>query len=187
MRDVHMADTLDRLLEHTGPGAKGIVWAHNTHVGDARATDMAGQGMTTLGLLARERHGADRVVLVGQAGHRGTVVAADAWGAPAERMTVPPARARSAEDLLYRALGDGPGVLSFPAASAQPGWLRTALRHRAIGVVYHPERERRGNYVPSTLGDRYDALLWCGPTTALDPLRAEPRDDPEPETAPTGE
>ncbi|WP_233159919.1 erythromycin esterase family protein [Pseudonocardia sp. MH-G8] len=75
----------------------------------------------------------------------------------------------------------------FPPAADHPRWLRTSLGHRAIGVVYHPERERRGNYVPSTLGDRYDALLWFGETTALEPLRPEPADDPEPETAPSGE
>ena len=77
-------------------------------------------------------------------------------------------------------------MLTFPPASEQPRWLRDSLDHRAIGVVYHPERERRGNYVPSTLGDRYDALLWFGDTTALQPLRSEPGDDPEPETSPSG-
>jgi erythromycin esterase len=187
VRDVHMADTLDRLLAHHGPDAKGIVWAHNTHVGDARATDMAEAGMTNLGQLARERHGADGVVLVGFAGHRGSVLAGRRWDAPAERLPVPPARAGSAEDLLHQSVGDDAALLVFPASYDQPRWLRTSVDHRAIGVVYHPDRERWGNYVPSTLGDRYDALLWFGETTALEPLRAEPGDDPEPETAPSGE
>ena len=187
VRDVHMADTLDRLLDHHGPGSKGVVWAHNTHIGDARATDMAAAGMTSLGQLAHERHADDGVVLVGFAGHRGDVVAASSWGAPAERLPVPPARDGSAEDLLHRALGDEPSLLVFPETYDQPRWLRTSLDHRAIGVVYHPEQERWGNYVPSTLGDRYDALLWFGETTALEPLRAEPADDPEPQTAPTGQ
>ena len=193
VRDVHMADTLDRLLAHheTRHGrdgtVKGVVWAHNTHVGDARATDMAAAGMTNLGRLARERHGDDGVVLVGFAGHRGSVIAGGSWGAPAQRLPVPPGRDGSAEDLLHRALGDEPALVVFPPTADQPHWLRTSLDHRAIGVVYHPERERWGNYVPSTLGDRYDALLWFGETTALEPLRPEPADDPEPETAPTGE
>jgi erythromycin esterase len=187
VRDVHMADTLDRLLDRAGPGSKGVVWAHNTHIGDARATDMEEQGMTNLGELARERHGAEGVLLVGQAGHRGTVLAGRAWGAPAERMRVPDARSGSAEELLHEAVGDGPCVLSFPPSFDQPRWLRTSLDHRAIGVVYRPGRERWGNYVPSTLGDRYDALIWCGDTTALEPVRGEPPDDPEPETAPSGE
>ncbi|TQM36462.1 erythromycin esterase family protein [Pseudonocardia cypriaca] len=187
VRDVHMADTLDRLLDHHGPGSKGVVWAHNTHIGDARATDMAAAGMTSLGQLAHERHADDGVVLVGFAGHRGDVVAASSWGAPAERLPVPPARDGSAEDLLHRALGDEPSLLVFPETYDQPRWLRTSFDHRAIGVVYHPDQERWGNYVPSTLGDRYDALLWFGETTALEPLRAEPADDPEPQTAPTGQ
>jgi erythromycin esterase-like protein len=187
VRDVHMADTLDRLLAHHGPHAKGVVWAHNTHIGDARATDMAEHGMTNLGQLARERHGDEGVLLVGQAGHRGAVVAAEAWGGPAQVLDVPAARASSAEDLLHEALGDGPAVLSFPASYEQGRWLRTALDHRAVGVVYRPERERWGNYVPSTLGDRYDALLWFGDTAAVEPLRSEPRDDPEPETRPSGQ
>jgi erythromycin esterase len=187
VRDTHMADTLDRVLAHHGPGAKGVVWAHNTHVGDARATDMAAEGLTNLGQLARERHAEEGVVLVGFAGHRGEVVAADEWGAPARRLPVPPGRDGSAEDLLHRALGDDPALLVFPATFDQPRWLRTSFDHRAIGVVYDPERERWGNYVPSTLGDRYDALLWFGATTPLQPLRAEPAADPEPQTAPGGE
>jgi erythromycin esterase-like protein len=187
VREMHMADTLDRILDHHGPGAKGVVWAHNTHIGDARATDMGGAHMVSLGQLARERHADDGLVLVGFAGHRGDVVAASSWGAPAERLPVPPGRDGSAEDLLQRALGDEPSLLVFPETYDQPRWLRTSLDHRAIGVVYHPEQERWGNYVPSTLGDRYDALLWFGETTALEPLRAEPAEDPEPETAPTGQ
>jgi erythromycin esterase len=187
VRDVHMADTLDRILAHHGPGTKGVVWAHNTHVGDARATDMAEAGMTNLGQLARERHADEGVVLVGFAGHRGSVVAGRAWGAPAERLPVPPGRDGSVEDLLHRALQDEESLLVFPQTYDQPRWLRTSLDHRAIGVVYHPEQERWGNYVPSTLGDRYDALLWFGETTALEPLRAEPVYDVEPETVPTGQ
>jgi erythromycin esterase len=195
VRDTHMAETLDRLLTHAGRDmngqakapAKGVVWAHNTHVGDASATDMADAGMTNLGKLARERYGRDEVVLVGLAGHRGSVIAGDDWGAPAERLPVPPGRAGSAEDRLHAALGDQESLLVFPQADDQPPWLRTPLDHRAIGVVYRPEREKWGNYVPSTLGERYDAMLWFGETSALEPLRAEPPDDPEPETAPSGE
>jgi erythromycin esterase len=186
VRDVHMADTLDRLLDNAGPGATGVVWAHNTHIGDARATDMAAAGMTNLGQLARERHGDDGVVLVGFACHRGQVTAGRTWGAPAEPMPLPEARDGSAEDLLQAVLGDGPALLVFPPTYEQPRWLRTSLDHRAIGVVYAAERERWGNYVPSTLGDRYDAMLWFGPTEAIEPLRPEPVDDPEPETAPFG-
>jgi erythromycin esterase-like protein len=187
VRDEHMADTLDRLLDHYGPGSRGVVWAHNTHVGDARATDMAEQGMTNLGQLARERHGDAGVVIVGMAGHRGSVVAGASWGAPARTVPVPEAREGSVEELLHSAVGDRPSLLVMPPSYEQPRWLRTTIDHRAIGVVYDPARERWGNYVPSTVGDRYDALLWFGETSALTPLREEPPDDREPETAPFGE
>src|SRR6478609_2090669 len=82
LRDHHMADTIDRLVQHHGPGSKGLVWEHNSHIGDARATDMASSGLTNVGQLIRERHSADGVALVGFAAHRGTVLAADSWGTP---------------------------------------------------------------------------------------------------------
>ena len=96
-----MADTLDRLLDHYGPGSKAVVWAHNTHVGDARATTMVHTGMVNIGELGRERYGADQVVLVGFGCHHGEVVAAPAWGAPMEVMRVPPARRGSLETALH--------------------------------------------------------------------------------------
>jgi erythromycin esterase-like protein len=169
IRDLHMADTLDRLLDHHGGegGGRGIVWAHNTHVGDARATAMAGSGELNIGQLARERHGADQVVLVGFGGHRGTVLAGDAWGAPVETMPVPPARAGSLEDVLHHG---APERALFVWPPDRPDLLTDELDHRAIGVVYHPERERWGNYVPTVLGERYDAFVWFDETTALRPL-----------------
>ncbi|RIV35892.1 erythromycin esterase family protein [Micromonospora radicis] len=170
VRDNHMADTLDRLLDRYGPGARGVVWAHNTHVGDARATDMAVDGMVNIGQLARERHGADQVVLVGFGSWRGTTIAAPRWGSPAEAMVVPPARAGSVEDLLHQLMPDR-AVLVF-GGSDQPGWVTDTLDHRAIGVVYDPSFESWGNYVPTQLGQRYDAFIWCDETTALHPLPA---------------
>lgn len=184
VRDTHMADTIDRLRAHLGPGAKGLVWAHNTHVGDARATDMARAGMVNVGQLVRQRLGRDDVVLVGFAGHRGTVVAAAAWGAPERVLPVPEARPGSQEDLLHHALG-APALLVFPDDRSS-AWLRSPRGHRAIGVVYQPAREA-GNYVPTALGGRYDALIWLEDTTALAPLRHEPPPrEAELETEPTG-
>jgi erythromycin esterase-like protein len=170
VRDVHMQDTLDRLLDFHG--TKAVVWEHNTHVGDARATDMAGAGMVNVGQLARERHGDHDVVVVGFGGYRGGVVAARQWGAPMERMPVPPARAGSVEALLHEQLGID-SVLVFPSQQ-QPEWLRRRQDHRAIGVVYSPERERWGNYVPTVLGRRYDAFLYFDDTRPLRPLHLEP-------------
>lgn len=184
IRDIHMADTIDRLREHFGTGTRGIVWEHNTHVGDARATDMAADGLVNVGQLMRERHGSEDVRLIGFASHHGTVIAAREWGSAEEVMTVPAALEGSLEDLLHGAIGQA-AVLRFPADRTS-GWLGDWLGHRAIGVIYHPERER-GNYVPTRIGARYDALMWFEDTEALHPLHHEPRPtEPELETEPSG-
>ncbi|WP_106401260.1 erythromycin esterase family protein [Actinocorallia populi] len=184
LRDIHMADTLDRL---TGfyDGAKSVVWAHNTHIGDARATDMAAAGMTNLGQLARERHGEDTVVLVGFGTHRGTVIAGHAWDAPAEIMPVPSARPGSLEDLLHTAAPNRALFVVPPPGADRPAWYDAPVKHRAIGVVYHPERDRLRNYVTTVPGRRYDAFLWLDETTALHPLHGEPPGETEPETFPS--
>ena len=101
VRDAHMVETLERLVKHHGPEAKAIVWEHNTHIGDARFTDMARAGMVNVGQLVRQAHDADDVVLVGFGTHRGTVIAGDDWGAPMHRMRVPSAREGSFEDVLH--------------------------------------------------------------------------------------
>jgi erythromycin esterase len=184
VRDRHMDDTLDRLLTHYGPQAKAIVWAHNTHVGDARATDMADVGEVNVGQLARQRHGADRVVLVGFGTYQGTVVAGAAWGAPMEVMPVPPARRNSLEEVLHAA-APAQALFVFPQGD-RPDVLTDELDHRAIGVVYHPRRERYGNYVPTVLGDRYDAFCWLDRSQAVRPLHLRAADVREPETFPSG-
>lgn len=184
IRDVHMADTIDRVAQHLGPTSKGLVWEHNTHVGDARATTMAGEGLVNVGQLLRERYGRSDVLLVGFAGHRGQVIAAQAWGEAEQRMPLPPAPAGTHEALLHEALGM-PAVLRFPADPSSP-WLSEPRGHRAVGVVYAPARDA-GNYVPTVIGARYDALIWLERTTSLMPLRHEAiPQEPEYETEPTG-
>jgi erythromycin esterase len=184
IRDHHMADTIDRIATRAGPRSKGLVWEHNTHVGDARATDMAVAGLVNVGQLVRERHAADDVALVGFAGHRGSVLAAEGWGQPEHVFYVPSARAGSHEDLLHEALGR-PAVLTF-GDDRTCQWLTRRRGHRAIGVVYDPRRES-GNYVPTVMGGRYDALIWFEETSALHPLRHErPPRESELETEPSG-
>ena len=184
IRDGHMADTIERVTQHLGPASKGIVWEHNTHVGDARGTTMAAEGLVNVGQLLRERYGSSVVLLVGFAGHRGDVIAAEAWGAPEQRMPLPPARPGSHEALLHDAVG-APAVLLFPADRSTP-WLSERHGHRAVGVVYAPGREA-GNYVPTVMGARYDALIWLERTSALMPLHHEGApQEPEYETEPTG-
>ena len=177
LRDTHMADTLDRLLDHHGPESRGVVWEHNTHVGDARFTDMAAAGMVNVGQLARRRHPDGDVLLVGFGSPRGTVVAADAWGSPAKRMTLPPAPGDSHEHVIDSAV-DGPALFLFDGD--RTGWPGSRRGHRAIGVVYHPERESLGNWVPTVLGGRYDAFIQFPTTEALHPIAGlEPEEIPE--------
>ena len=185
VRDHHMAETLERLMQ--GPEAKAIVWEHNTHIGDARATDMADVGMVNVGQLVREQRGDEDVVLVGLGSYQGRVIAGAQWGAPMRPMTVPPAREGSWEDVLHRA-SEEDKLLIFPEAKDNSNSLWEPRGHRAIGVVYEPAYERYGNYVSTVLPRRYDAFLYLDQTQALHPLRIQPSDDGEPpETFPSGE
>jgi erythromycin esterase len=183
VRDRHMDATLDRLLRHYGPGSKAVVWAHNTHIGDARGTTMAAAGMVNIGELARRRYGPDQVLLVGFGCDRGAVIAAEAWGAPMAVMPVPRARPGSLEAVLDEA-APARALFVFPERE-RVSLLDESLDHRAIGVVYDPRSERYGNYVPTRLGERYDAFCWFDRTQAVHPLRTRV-DLTEAETYPTG-
>jgi erythromycin esterase-like protein len=184
IRDRHMTETLERLMGHHGPGARAIVWEHNTHIGDARYTDMANDGMVNVGQLVRQRHAEGGVVLVGFGSYRGTVIAGREWEAPMEEMRVPPARDGSWEDVLHRA-GGGDKLLLFEDRHRRGAFLEER-GHRAIGVVYRPERERFGNYVPTVLPRRYDAFCFIDETHALHPLHLSPAPEEVPETYPWG-
>jgi erythromycin esterase len=184
VRDEHMADSLDRLLEFHGPGARAIVWAHNTHIGDARFTDMARAGMVNLGQLAGERYGGEEVVLAGFGTHRGSVVAGREWGAPMEVMPVPPARSGSWEAWLHQAEPADRLLLLDSLRGSKS--LMAARGHRAIGVVYNPEYEAFGNYVPTILPGRYDSFLYVDQTRALHPLHVTPASQQPPGTYPWG-
>jgi len=170
LRDTHMMETLNRLLQHHGPDSKGIVWAHNTHIGDARATDMQGEGMHNIGQLAREEWGPERVRLVGFGCHRGSVIAGGAWGAERQEMPLPEAQEASWEDAMHRALG-GDGLLLLDEAEPREDFLQSR-GHRAIGVVYNPDYERF-QYVPTELARRYDAFLHLEKTRPLHPLHIQ--------------
>ena len=185
VRDRHMVETLGRLVRHRGPGAKAIVWEHNTHIGDARFTDMADVGMVNAGLLVREQWGAEDVVLVGLGSHRGRVIASAEWGAPMELMPVPPAREGSWEDILHRT--DKEDKLLVFAEAENEDELLEPRGHRAIGMVYDPAYERHRNYVPTVIPHRYDAFLYVDETHALHPLGMLTSENGEPpETFPTG-
>jgi erythromycin esterase-like protein len=188
VRDNHMVETLERLMKHHGPGAKSIVWEHNTHVGDARFTDMARGGMVNVGQLVRQAHERDGVFLVGFGTHHGSVIAGQEWGAPMEKMDVPDAKDGSYEHAIDRA-GVGDSLFIFDRDDeASYERLSEPRGHRAIGVVYNPRTEHWGNYVPTILPQRYDAFLYIEETKAVDPLHMAVLVDGEPpETYPSGE
>ncbi|TLP81732.1 erythromycin esterase family protein [Maribacter sp. ACAM166] len=157
IRDHHMMDTLQRLLHFHGGKSKAIVWEHNTHVGDARATDMALDNTINVGQLVREELSHLNPKIVGFGSYQGTVVAGSEWGAPMRNMHVPPAIEGSWEYLLHRT-GKGNQLLFMEDLKGNP-LFKDPIGHRAIGVVYHPKYEKIGNYVPSVMPERYDAFI----------------------------
>jgi erythromycin esterase len=184
IRDSHMFTTLQSLMKFHGRRAKGIVWEHNTHVGDARYTEMRDEGMLNVGQLVREKYNEnDGVCIVGFSSYEGSVIAGRIWGGKMERMNMPPAVPGSVEHILHaHAAKDQLLLLDNPYWKDR---FQDYLGHRAIGVVYHPERER-GNYVQTLLPSRYDALIYIDKTRALYPLHIKPDGSQIPETYPFG-
>jgi len=182
LRDRHMAETLYALAEHLerahGP-VKAVVWAHNSHLGDARATELGQAGELNLGQLVREGNGR-RALLAGFTTYSGTVTAARDWGAPAEQRRVRPALGGSWEELFHER-----GGASFLLNAHEVEGRRL---ERAIGVVYRPETERLSHYFHARLADQFDAVIHIDETTALEPLeRTSTWETPElPETYPFG-
>ena len=183
IRDAHMVSTLNSLMKFHGDKAKVIVWEHNTHVGDARATDMKSEGLFNVGQLVREQHDHDGVVIVGFGSYQGSVIAGRSWGASMEKMEVPPAMANSIEEILHHESAENKLLLLNRAGLKEK--FNRWLGHRAIGVVYRPQAER-GNYVPTLLPARYDAFLFLDKTTALHPLDVKADKHQMPETYPFG-
>ncbi|WP_318502775.1 erythromycin esterase family protein [Bacillus sp. T3] len=170
IRDRHMVEVINKITQTLDSNAKGIIWEHNTHVGDARATDMANEGLVNVGQLMREQHGSHEVFIVGFGTHQGTVIAADQWGVNLEVMIVPPAQKGSWEDLLHLA-GSHDKLIMINEENRST--FKQRLGHRAIGVVYNPRHEHFGNYVPSVISDRYDAFIFVDHSNSLNPLKIE--------------
>jgi erythromycin esterase len=139
-------------------------------------------GMVNIGQLAREEYGINDVYLVGFGTYRGSVIAGDEWGAPMKVMEVPKAREGSIEHTLHTASTDNRYLL-FNTEEIQEKYDQS-IKHRAIGVVYNPEQERYGNYVPSVMSQRYDAFIYLDETTALHPLHLKPHSEKIPDTYP---
>jgi len=189
LRDTHMADTLDAVvghLERHGEPVKVVVWAHNSHVGDARATEMGAHGELTLGQLCRQRH-RNETVLIGFTTHEGTVTAASDWDAPVERKRVRPALDGSYEQLFHAT--DVPRFLLIMRQLGEAaGGLREPRLERAIGVIYRPDTERSSHYFNARLPAQFDAIIHLDETRAVEPLErtAHWGRDELPETFPTG-
>ncbi|WP_206363208.1 erythromycin esterase family protein [Sinomicrobium pectinilyticum] len=180
IRDRHMFDTVNRLMKFHGPDAKIIIWEHNTHIGDARATDMKQTGLINIGQLLKEEHHKEGVYRIGFGSYEGNVMAGRNWGAPMKRMRMPRARQGSWEHLLH-----GAGAHDKLLFSRDLKHLVSPVGHRAIGVVYDPDYEY-GNYVPSIIPERYEAFIHLDKTEALHPLLIEPDSLQMPETYPWG-
>ena len=186
LRDRHMMSTLEATLEHvsrTSAGARAVVWAHNSHLGDARATQMGAQGELNLGQLVRETFGRE-ALSIGFTTHTGSVTAASNWDEPAQLMAVRPSLVGSYERLFHDA-----GLEAFlldlrgPVVSS----LVQPRLERAIGVVYRPETERASHYFMASMARQFDLVIHYDETRALEPLELWSRREVDlPETFPTG-
>ncbi len=188
LRDSHMAETLRSLQGHlsaAGRVAKIVVWAHNSHVGDARATEMGQSGEWNIGQLARASYG-DDAILIGFTTYDGTVTAASNWDAPAERKNVRPALPASYESLFYEI--DCPRFFLTLRDKAAIAALDEPRLERAIGVIYLPESERRSHYFHARLAHQFDAVIHFDRTRAVEPLEKSAAwiTGEIPETYPTG-
>ena len=169
LRDQHMVETLENLVGHLNGSRqpKAIVWAHNSHLGDARSTEMSHHGEVNVGQLVRERFDGD-AVLIGFSTYQGTVTAASDWGAPAEQKNVRPALRGSYEDLFHQT-----GLPRFwidLQGAGQIGVLQQRRLERAIGVIYRPETERLSHYFHARLPEQFDAFIHIDKTRAVEPL-----------------
>ncbi|PJE20305.1 MAG: hypothetical protein CK431_27780, partial [Mycobacterium sp.] len=173
LRDKHMAQTLEALLKHldrhgNNPPARIVVWAHNSHVGDATATEVWADGQLTLGQLVRQRYHGD-ARLIGLSTYTGTVTAASEWGGIAERKVVRPALPGSVEDLFHQSGKDAFLVSArIDEKAAEP--MSAVRLGRAIGVIYQPATERQSHYFHVRPGDQFDAMIHIDTTRALEPL-----------------
>ncbi|HUS15702.1 MAG TPA: erythromycin esterase family protein [Chloroflexia bacterium] len=187
LRDSHMAETLDALVRHLDRQygrTRIVVWAHNSHLGDARATQMGDGGELNVGQLMRQGYGSE-AVLVGFSTYTGTVTAASDWDGPAERKRVRPGMPGSYEALFHET-GLPCFLLPLTGDRAYLAGLRQRRLERAIGVIYRPQTERVSHYFHASLPEQFDAMIYFDETRAVEPLevRAAPAEE-VPETYPS--
>lgn len=185
LRDRHMFQTLHALMTHYGHDAKAVIWAHNSHIGNASATAMGWRGEFNIGELCRMAHG-DEAVLIGFGTDKGTVAAADDWGGEMRVMNVRPARPDSYEH-AFRRTGIVRTLTEWRQRGRQDlkGQLGQPMLERAIGVVYRPRTERLSHYFEAVLAEQFDAWVWFEETCAVTPIGRE-KPSGAPETWPFG-
>ncbi len=173
LRDSHMFETLQNILTFHGPGSKAVIWAHNSHIGDAAATEMGRRGEHNLGQLCRQQFG-EASYHVGFGTNDGTVAAASVWDGPMQIMTVTPAHAQSYERLFH--MTEAPGLL-LPLGAGSPVVLREKLAkprlERAIGVIYRPDSELASHYFEAVLPRQFDEYVWIDRTRAIRPFHVD--------------
>ena len=184
IRDQHMTDTLDRLINFHGENSKAIIWEHNTHIGDARATDMVKNGTVNVGQLVKEQHQKEGVYSIGFGSYEGTVLAGHSWGDVMRVMNVPKAIPDSWEYTLHQL--DAKNRIVFMTEEMKEVIGKKVFGHRAIGVIYNPQYEHLGNYVPSLIPHRYEAFVYLDKTVALHALHIKSDGHQMPETFPFG-
>lgn len=170
LRDYHMTQTLFALQEHLRGGGRAgrlVVWAHNSHLGDARATQMGHAGEWNVGQLVRRRVGAREALLVGFTTYTGYVTAASEWGGEPSHMAVRPARSDSFEALLHHTRLDR---FYLPLQNVAARALHDPMLERAIGVIYRPDTEYASHYFSASLSEQFDALFHLDETDAVEPL-----------------
>lgn len=184
-RDKHMFDTLESILAYRGPKSKAIIWEHNSHIGDARATQMSARGEFNIGQLVREKYG-DAAYLIGFGTDHGTVAAASEWGGPMEIKNVQPSHLDSYERVCHEVATDNFMLpLRKPIHQLTINKLMTERLERAIGVIYRPETELQSHYFYACLPRQFDEYIWFDETRAVEPI---PRENTKgiPDTFPFG-
>jgi len=183
LRDRHMFETLEHVMDRRGPEAKAVIWAHNSHIGDAAATSMGWSGQFNIGELCRTAF-RDEAVLIGFGTDRGRVAAADDWDEPMQIKTVLPSRPDSYER-VFRHTGVPRSLIDLRGNGEVREVLSQPRLERAIGVIYRPETELQSHYFEAVLPEQFDAYVWFEQTSAVTPLPTE-RPHGVPETYPFG-
>lgn len=170
LRDSHMFETLKNVLEHHGVGSKAVIWAHNSHIGNAEATEMARRGEHNIGQLCHEHFG-QACYAIGFGTNDGTVAAASGWDEPMQVMNVRPAHPQSYERLFH--MTNSPGLF-LPLRESRSEELTDKLAkprlERAIGVIYRPDSELASHYFEAILPRQFDEYVWIDRTSAVKPF-----------------